>query len=191
LKRKPDQVITHRFELQQKERELLGSYVAAYQIQNISKPIVDILKDTTALIAISGFLLLFFDDKLQAIGLDPDWPEITAGMDNEQIADWLETQNLIGAGIGGFLGFIIGGFVGSYLGPVGTVAGAGAGAVGGAAAGNYTVEQLEDLAEEAKKAAQLAEIAALIALSVAIREAKELAEALANPGGGIPYISGI
>lgn len=190
-KRLPDQVITHRIELQQKEREMLESFTTAYAVKSWSKPLVDIISDNSALLVVSAFVVFFLGDKLEKLGLPSDWPEITAGMDAEGLRDWLETQNLVGAGIGGSIGLALGAFLGSFLGPFGIVGGAGAGAVAGAAAGSYTVEELEDLAVEAEKAKNLGIVVGGMLLYRAAHEAKEHLENITNPGGGIPYIAGI
>ena len=190
-KRLPDQVITHRIELQQKEREMLESYTTAYAVKSWSKPLVDIISDNSALLVVAAFVVFFVGDKLEKLGLPSDWPEITAGMDAEGIRDWLEIQNLVGAGIGGSIGLALGAFLGSFLGPFGLVGGAGAGAVAGAAAGSYTVEELEDLAVEAEKAKNLGIVVGAMLLHRAAREAKERLEQMTNPGGGIPFVPGI
>lgn len=183
-------MITHRIEMQTKERELLESYVTAYQVKSISSPFVEILKDATALIAVSGIILLILNKKLEDLGLPADWPETTAGMNREQLEDWLETQNLVGMGIGGLLGLFLGGIIGSAAGPVGTVGGGVAGAAAGVAAGNYTVEQLEDLKVEAEKAAHQASVLSLMLAATAIREGKEAVEtAQAIAGTGLDYIN--
>jgi len=190
-KRLPDQVITHRIELQQKEREMLESYTTAYAVKSWSKPFVDIISDNSALLVVSAFVVFFVGDKLEKLGLPSDWPEITAGMDAEGLRDWLEIQNLVGAGIGGSIGLALGAFLGSFLGPFGILGGAGAGAVAGAAAGSYTVEELEDLAAEAEQAKNLGIVVGGMLLYRAAREAKEHLENITNPGGGIPFIPGI
>jgi hypothetical protein len=190
-KNKPDQVIVHRIELQQKEREILESYTTAYAVKSWSKPFVDIISDNSALLVVSAFVVFFVGDKLDKLGLPQDWPEITAGMDASQLRDWLEIQNLVGAGIGGSIGLALGAFLGSFLGPFGIVGGAGAGGIAGAAAGSYTVEELEDLAVEAEKAKNIGIVVGAMLLHRAAREAKEHLERITDPGGGIPYIPGI
>jgi len=71
-KRPPDNVSILRIEMQQKERELLESAVTAYQIQNISKPIVALLSDVTAMITILGLVGYFIDQKIMNILDIPD-----------------------------------------------------------------------------------------------------------------------
>ncbi|GAI94686.1 unnamed protein product [marine sediment metagenome] len=61
-KAKPDQVIVHRIELQETERELLSGLTAAFQFNRIAEPIVKLLNDVTGtitfltLLAASGIL---------------------------------------------------------------------------------------------------------------------------------------
>jgi len=181
LKRKPDQVHVFRLELQQKERELLDTYTTAYAVKSWSEPVVDILKDVTATLTILGILGLILGDKLNKI-LPSDWLEITSGMSREEIMDYLEIQNLVGAGIGGVFGLVLGGWLGAFMGVPGIIAGAGAGGIAGAAAGSYTVEQLEDLNEERKEFERLSKIAVAITLSHAIRRAEET---LRDPAGSL------
>jgi hypothetical protein len=191
LKRKPDQVITHRIELQQKEREMLESFTTAYAVKSWSKPFVDIISDNSALLVISAFVVFFLGDKLEKLGLPADWFEITQNMNADEIRDWLEIQNLVGAGIGGSIGLALGAFLGSFLGPFGLFGGAAAGGIAGAAAGSYTVEELEDLQKEAERAKELGIVVGGMLLYRAAREAKERLERATDPGGGIPYIPGI
>lgn len=176
-----------RLELQQKERELLDTYTTAYAVKSWSEPVVDILKDVTATLTIIGLLLVILGDKLNAI-LPDGWLDLTAGMNNEELMDWLEIQNLVGAGIGGVIGGVLGFWLGLYAGPFGAVAGAGAGGIAGAAAGSYTVEELEDLNEDRKTLQRLSKIAAAIALSHALERAKER---LTDPLGigDLPFVA--
>ena len=59
-KRKPDKVIEYRISLQDKQAEQLESVIIAYQFRQFITPLVDILKDNTAmaliLTAIAGYL---------------------------------------------------------------------------------------------------------------------------------------
>jgi len=54
-------VITYRIELQDTERRLLQNFVDAYTLEQISTPIVEILKDASALYAIVTMIELFTD----------------------------------------------------------------------------------------------------------------------------------
>ena len=166
---------------------MLDTYTTAYAVKSWSEPVVDILKDVTASLTIIGIVIVILGDKLNGI-LPEGWEGITAGMNNEEIMDWLEIQNLVGAGIGGVLGGVFGFWLGLFLGPFGAVAGAGAGTIAGAAAGSYTVEELEDLNEERKRFLNLSKIAAAIALRHALHRAKER---LTDPLGisGLPFVA--
>lgn len=161
---------------------MLESYTAAYAVKSWSEPVVNILRDVTATVTLIGILYLILGDKLSAI-LPADWETITEGMSNEELMDWLEIQNLAGAGVGGFLGILIGGALGSVFGPFTAVAGAGAGGIAGAAAGSYTVEQLEDFQ-------RLSRIAGAIGLAHYLRKAKERLTDPLSPGGIIAGITG-
>jgi len=115
MPRKPtNEVIEHRITLGTYERQLVSDVAGAYQFNKISNPIVSLLSDNTAIALIIASVGIFLDRYL-----DPDWREITAGMDNSQIADWLETQNLVGAGIGGLIGLFFGGIPGAAAGAAG------------------------------------------------------------------------
>tara|TARA_R110002020_G_C16304553_1_gene773349 strand:+ start:2202 stop:2768 length:567 start_codon:yes stop_codon:yes gene_type:complete len=181
VKRKPDQVHVFRLELQQKERELLDTYTTAYAVKSWSEPVVNILRDVTATLTVIGILVLLLGDRLNKV-LPEGWDELTTGMTKEGLMDWLEPQNIAGAGIGGFLGIILGGLAGSVFGPIGIVAGAGSGGIAGAAAGSYTVEELEDLAKEREQIARTSKIAGGILLYHALQRAKET---LSDPAGGL------
>ena len=181
MKRKPDQVHVLRVELQQKERELLDTYTTAYAVKSWSEPVVNILKDVTATLTIIGILVVLLGDKLNKY-LPTGWPALTSEMTKEEIMDWLEVQNLVGAGIGGVIGIVLGGLLGSFFGLPGIVAGAGTGGIAGAAAGSYTVEELEELNKELKKARELSEIAGGILLYHALERARIR---LSDPVGGL------
>ncbi len=51
-KRKPDEVIVHRIELQQTEREALEMAAASYSFRNIANPIINLINDNTSLMLI-------------------------------------------------------------------------------------------------------------------------------------------
>jgi hypothetical protein len=118
MPRKPtEKVIEHRITLGTYERQLLSDTAGAYQFNKVSNPIVNLISDNSAMALITLGIGLWLDSKL-----DPNWREIIEGMTSEQTRDWLETQNLVGAGIGGLIGLFFGG-------PFGAVAGATAGTV--------------------------------------------------------------
>jgi len=54
-------VITYRIELQDTERRLLSNFIDAYTLEQVSTPIVEILKDASALYAIVTLVELFTD----------------------------------------------------------------------------------------------------------------------------------
>lgn len=55
-KAKADQVITHRIEFQESERELLSSLGAAYSIGRIADPLVKLLNDVTGTVTVLALL---------------------------------------------------------------------------------------------------------------------------------------
>lgn len=54
-------VITYRIELQDTERRLLQNFIDAYTLEQVSTPIVEILKDASALYAVVTMIELFTD----------------------------------------------------------------------------------------------------------------------------------
>ena len=66
-KRKPDQVIEFRISLQDREREMFDTLVAALTFNRIATPTVDLLKDASALSAIALIL-----ENLGVIDVIPD-----------------------------------------------------------------------------------------------------------------------
>ena len=57
----PSQVIIHRIELQETERRILEQFVNAYTFEQVSNPVVEILKDVSALYAVVTMIELFTD----------------------------------------------------------------------------------------------------------------------------------
>jgi len=55
-KAKPDQVVVHRIEFQESERELLSSVTTAYSIGRIAEPLVKLLNDVTGTITVLTLL---------------------------------------------------------------------------------------------------------------------------------------
>jgi len=135
-KPKPDNIIRHEIVLGRAERELLDTATTAYTANRVLTPITDVLTSPSGLLTVAAVIGLFLDKTL-----DPNWREITENMTPNQVNDWLETQNLVGAGIFSFIGFLIG----VPFGGVGGIAGAAA----GAAAGSAVVEAGEAVAEKA------------------------------------------
>ena len=60
-KRAPDQTVTIRIEMQESERRMLEQLINAYTLEQVSNPIVEILKDASALYAIVTMIELFTD----------------------------------------------------------------------------------------------------------------------------------
>jgi len=98
-KRPPDNVSILRIEMQQKERELLESAVTAYQIQNISKPIVALLSDVTAMITILGLIGYFIDQKIMNILDIPDRQDLEDLYDQtkEQAENYVDAKRSVWA----------------------------------------------------------------------------------------------
>jgi hypothetical protein len=98
-KRPPDNVSILRIEMQQKERELLESAVTAYQIQNISKPIVALLSDVTAMITILGLVGYFIDQKIMNILDIPDRQDLEDLYDQtkEQAENYVDAKRSVWA----------------------------------------------------------------------------------------------
>ena len=139
MPRKPtEKVIEHRITLGGYERTLLSDVAGAYQFNRISSPIVNVLSDNTAMALIFATFGLYLDRLL-----DPDWRAITKDLTGADLSDWLETQNLVGAGLGGLIGLFFGG-------PFGAVAGATAGSVVVEGA-EYGLEEAADLIMENQK----------------------------------------
>jgi hypothetical protein len=85
--------------MQQKERELLESAVTAYQIQNISKPIVALLSDVTAMITILGLVGYFIDQKIMNILDIPDRQDLEDLYDQtkEQAENYVDAKRSVWA----------------------------------------------------------------------------------------------
>lgn len=56
-----NQVITIRFEMQESERRMVEQLINAYTLEQVSDPIVEILKDASALYAVVTMIELFTD----------------------------------------------------------------------------------------------------------------------------------
>jgi len=50
----PDQVIVHRIEFQESEREIIRDLAMAYQINKVSEPLVALINDNTTMLLILG-----------------------------------------------------------------------------------------------------------------------------------------
>jgi len=134
-------VIEHRITFGAKEREILESTTTAYSFRNVSTPIITAINDNTTLLLIAGLIGLVLPS-----WLPDDYETITEGLGFDGVKDWLEIQNLAGAGAGAYAG--------SVAGPVGAII--------GAILGSYGVEVAEDVLDPQKQA--VAATAALIVL---------------------------
>jgi len=104
-KRKPDKVIEYRFSLQDKERQMLDSYVAAHSFNSITTPIVTLMNDVTGMIVFLSLLasLLGFTFLTGMLGTDPKMSDvIDAFLDQREqaIAAGLLTVGLVGTPLG-------------------------------------------------------------------------------------------
>ena len=104
-------VVEYRITLGQKERDMVDTLITGITVKNVSNPIVSILKDNTALVALYVFLVALYPKWAKDLGLPDDWAEITEPMNPSQIAeyaqnnvDYLEGGGPIGAGLGALIG---------------------------------------------------------------------------------------
>ena len=117
-KPKPDEVIRHEIVLGKSEREMIRDTLGAYQFNKISSPIVAGLSDVTFVLTVSAILGYSIGAILDQVGLEPNWREIVKDLAGEDLADWLETQNLQVGGVGALIGLFFGGPVGAAIGGV-------------------------------------------------------------------------
>jgi hypothetical protein len=106
-------VIEYRVTLGAKERELFQDAQWSYTFGKVGSTVSGILGNPVILLGIAGYIAYKLDELL-----DPDWRAIVEDMTPDQIKDWLETQNLVGATIGGILGLFIGGPFGAVFGSI-------------------------------------------------------------------------
>ena len=124
MPRKPTtEVIEHRITLGGYERRIISDAVAGYNFKNVATPVVAGLSDISFLIFVGGIIGLFLDSVLPN-----GWRSITQYLTSGERSDWFETQNIVGAGIGGAFGLFFGN------------------PIGGAILGSLAVEGLEELA---------------------------------------------
>ena len=121
-KPKPDNIVRHEIVLGRSERELLDTATTAYTANRILSPLTEVLSSNAGLLLVSTVLLGYLERYL---------PENWSDMDDNQLADWFETSNVVlgsaGFGIGALLGGLVGGFPGAA---VGGGVGAGLGTIG-------------------------------------------------------------
>jgi len=128
LKTKPTEVIVHRIELQQKEREIAEGLAYSLMAKNFTAPIVGILSSPLALATIVGLWIAYLSRYLGGGWIEQNWDATV-----EEVMDWLEPQNLIVGGLGALIGFVLGGPLGAAVGGV---------------AGGVAVEGVEHITEE-------------------------------------------
>jgi len=92
-----------RITLGTKERELLDQATFSYSANRWMTPILGALGDPVFMLTFGLAIALMIDRLLPGI----DWRGITADMTPEQLHDWLETQNIVGGGIGAILGGLL------------------------------------------------------------------------------------
>lgn len=109
-RRKPEKVVVHRLELGDFERSRIDSFLAAKTFEAGSKPIVDVLKDISAMASIGAIVFFLFPNLLKnnATGEDYSKDDI-AGKDSTGLADYIETQNLLAIAATGSLAYFTGG----------------------------------------------------------------------------------
>ena len=142
-------VIEHRVTLGGKEREILESAMTAYSFRNVATPIVNTISDKDALVFL-GLVIAFFVPSW----IPDDWQEVTEDMSPQQVKDWLEVQNLVGAGAGA-----------AIFGPYGWVA-----AIIGALIGTSVVEVGEEVAADLASEAPIGVAAAMMVISNQLRK---------------------
>jgi len=127
-KPKPDNIVRHEIVLGRAERELLDNATTAYTANRILSPLTEVLSSNAGLLLVSTVLLGYLERYLPE-----NWPD----MDDNQLADWFETSNIVLGTTGFGIGAIIGAFFGSVIPGPGTAAGAAIG--GGVGAGLGTI----------------------------------------------------
>ncbi len=106
-------VVEHRLTLGAKERELFQDAQWSYTFGKIGTTVSGVLSNPAILLGVAAYIAYKLDELL-----DPDWRTIIADMTPEQIHDWLETQNLVGATFGGIIGLFLGGPFGAIFGSI-------------------------------------------------------------------------
>jgi hypothetical protein len=115
MPRKPtEKVIEHRITLGTYERQLVSDAVTSYNFKNVSTPIVSALSDVSFLIFIGGILGIALDRSLSGTA----WRTATRLLGVDELNDWLETQNILGAAAAGAVGGARFGFYGAIAGAI-------------------------------------------------------------------------
>jgi len=128
MKTKPDRVVVHRIELQQKEREIAEGLALSVMAKNWTAPLLGILGSPLALATIVGLWIAYLSRYLGEGWINQLWDATV-----EEVEDWLEPQNLIVGGLGALIGGLLGGPLGALVGGV---------------AGGVAVEGVEHITEE-------------------------------------------
>jgi len=130
-------VIEYRVTLGAKERELVQDAQWSYTFGKIGGTISGIMSNPVILLGLSAYIAYKLDELL-----DPDWRAIISDMTPDQVRDWLETQNLVGATIGGIFGLFLGGPFGAIFGSILGSAAVEVGEAGLEAAGDVAAETI-------------------------------------------------
>ena len=115
MPRKPtEKVVEHRITLGTYERQMFSDAVTSYNFKNVSTPIVSALSDVSFVLLIGAAIGLFLDRVLPS-----DWRSVTEFLTGQDLSDWLEVQNIVGASVGGIVGLFFGNpLAGAVLGSV-------------------------------------------------------------------------
>ena len=130
----PDQVIIHRIEFQETERELLKSVLTAYSFRNVTRGIFNLTSDLTTVILLIIMVewitnkTILDDVLLSALGLGTATTASLAAALAESWANYRQTQEYseeyheratsVTGGLHNLLDNIIGAFTGEYIGRV-------------------------------------------------------------------------
>jgi hypothetical protein len=125
-KQKPDQVIIHRIEFQESERELLSQVATAYSINNVSKGVFNLTSDMTTVVCLIVLYEMLTDkdtgilDTLGNLGID----DLAAGLaqswnnyrnSQEYSEEYHERATSVAGGLRNMLDNFIGFFTGEYF----------------------------------------------------------------------------
>lgn len=132
-------VVEYRITLGQKERDQLDTLITGITVRNVANPVISILKDNTALIALYVFLVALYPRWAEQLGLPDDWASITEPMSPGEIAEYAQ-NNIDYASGGGPIFGAIGGLIGLFYGS--PVAGAAIGAVVGEEVAEPIIENI-------------------------------------------------
>ena len=137
-KSKPDEVVVHRIEFQQHERELLDQIGTAVTFERVASPIISLMKDVTAMAIFLTALIAIFPGILKH--LPEGWENIATGdATPEELSKWYDDHtDPLNVGLG---------TIGAILGALLTKTTVGAGA--GYAVGDLAAEEIEQVIEDA------------------------------------------